>query len=354
MPVIKEEVLRKISRDVFCATGIPQDDAHIVADQLVNNHLVGHDSHGTWFLRMYADRMKSDYRRWEDHEVLRDNPSLRFIDGHGADGIVACTRALDIAVEKARNATFGFVGLRNVSHIGRLGDYSPRIAEKGMLGMVWLNGGGLFMAPFGSADRRLRPEPISIAAPRRNGPAFMLDMSMTGVAGSKIIQKMIRGEPIPDGWMVDHEGSYENDAHKFREAESCAVLPLGGLQFGHKGYGLAMMVEMLVGPLTHAGCTKGNEESDGGNGVMILAIDIEAFTDLETYKDEVEGLREWVCSARPLPGFSKIYAPGEIEEETRQRRLAEGIDLPESVREGIVEVAVELEVELPPEVAGLL
>ena len=107
--------------------------------------------------------------------------------------------------------------------------------------------------------------------------------------------------------------------------------PLGGLQFGHKGYGLAMMVEMLVGPLSHAGCTKGDK--GGGNGVMVLAIDIAAFTSLDTYVDEVEGLAEWVCSAKPLPGFNKVYAPGEIEEETRQRRLQEGIDVAEKPAE---------------------
>ncbi len=84
MPVIKEDLLRKISRDVICATGIPQDDALIVADHVVNNHLAGHDSHGTWFLPRYARAMKRGYRRFEEHEVLRENPTLKIIDGHGA------------------------------------------------------------------------------------------------------------------------------------------------------------------------------------------------------------------------------------------------------------------------------
>ena len=351
MPIIQQDLLRNISRDICSATGIPQEDAHIVADHVVNNHLAGHDSHGTWFLPGYARSMKQSYRRFEDHEVLRENPALTIIDGHGANGIVSCTKAVDLAVEKARNATFGFVGLRNVSHIGRLGDYPPRIAEQGMLGMVWLNGGGLFLVPFGSADRRLRPEPISFAAPRRNDPPFMLDMTMTVVAGGKIEQKIVRDEPLPEGWVIDQEGKYVTDCHKYRDSEANGVLPLGGLQFGHKGFGLGMMVEMLVGPLTHAGCTKGPK--GGGGGVMILAIDIEAFTDLDTYKDEVEGLREWVCSARPLPGFTRIYAPGEIEEETRARRLVEGIELPDAVWTAIIEVAEEFEVDLPSEVEEL-
>jgi LDH2 family malate/lactate/ureidoglycolate dehydrogenase len=117
------------------------------------------------------------------------------------------------------------------------------------------------------------------------------------------------------------------------------------MQFGHKGHGLAMMVEMLVGPLSHAGCTK--QDGKGGNGVMVLAIDIEAFTDLDTYTDEVEALAEWVCSARPLPGFKKVYAPGEIEQEIRATRLVDGIDLPQPVWEAIGEVAGEMGVAMP-------
>ena len=344
MPVVQHDVLRQLAFDIFGATGIPEEDARIVGEHLVNSHLAGHDSHGTWFMPGYARSMKNNYVRWEDHEVLREGPAFKVIDGKGANGIVSVTRALDLAVEKARENTFGFVGLRRVSHIGRLGDYPPRMAQQGMLGMVWLNGGGLFLAPFGSADRRLRPEPIAFAAPRRQGPPFMLDMTMTVVAGGKIEQKIIRQEPLPEGWVVDQEGQYVTDSSAYRNADENGVLPLGGLQFGHKGFGLAMMVEMLVGPLSHAGCTK---EEGGGGGVMVLAIDIEAFTDLNTYVGEVEALRDWVCSARPLPGVDKIYAPGEIEEETRQRRLVEGIDIPAPTWEEIGKVAAELGVEMP-------
>ena len=346
MPIVREDVLRSLAFDIFSATGVPVEDARIVADHLVNSHIAGHDSHGTWFLPGYARSMKKGYVPWEDREIVRENPSLTIIDGKGGNGIVAVTRAVDLAVEKARAATFGFVGLNSISHIGRLGDYPPRIAEQGMLGLVWLNGGGLFLAPYGSADRRLRPEPIAFSAPRRDGPPFMLDMTMTVVAGGKIEQKIIRGEPLPEGWIIDKKGEYVTDGDLYKsEPTANGVLPLGGMQFGHKGHGLAMMVEMLVGPLSHAGCTK--QDGKGGNGVMVLAIDIESFTELDTYTDEVEALAEWVCSARPLPGFDRIYAPGEIEQETRARRQVEGIDIPQPTWEAIGEVAGEMGVTLP-------
>ena len=280
----------------------------------------------------------------EERVVDKDAPAFAIVDGRGANGIAAVTRLTGMAVEKARHSGFGFVGLRNVTHIGRLGDYPPRIAAEGMVGMVWMNGGGLFLAPFGSADRRLRPEPIAFAVPRRDGPPFMLDICMSVVAGGKIEEKNVRDEPIPDGWLIDHDGNYVNDGTLYGDPEEFAVLPLGGLQFGHKGHGLAMMVEMIVGPLTRAGCT---QEGPGGDGIMILAIDIAQFNDLETHYREVEALVEWVHSARPLPGVKRVYAPGEIEEEIRQQRLREGIEVPESTWRDIAAMAGELSVAMP-------
>ena len=346
MPTVQHDVLNHLCYRIFAATGIPDADAHTVADHVVESHLNGHDSHGTWLVANYARAMKKNYVPWEETEVERDTPALRIVNGKGANGIVACNRAIDIAVEKAKKSTFGFVGLNSVSHICRLGDYPPRIAEQGMIGMVWLNGGGLFLSPFGSADRRLRPEPIAFSAPRRDDPPFMLDMTMTVVAGGKIVQKNIRDEPLPEGWVIDQNGPPVTAAGRYMDdPEGTGVLPLGGTQFGHKGYGLAMMVEMLVGPLSHAGCTK--DGGKGGNGVMVLAINIEDFIGLADYEREVEEMAQWVCSARPLPDVKKIYAPGEIEQETKARLLVDGINLPQPTWDEIVEVATELGVEVP-------
>ena len=343
MPIVQHEVLRKLSYDVFMATGIPEQDARIVSDHLVTSNLVGHDTHGVWYVSRYAREMMERRVTWEDREVLRESPILEVFDGRGADGIVTLTRAVDIAVEKARQCTIGLVGVRNVTHMGRLGDYPPRIAKHGMVGMIWTNSGGLAVGPFGSAERKLRLAPIAYAVPRRDGPPLMLDMTLSVVAGGKVEQKIVRGEPIPEGWLVDDEGQYVTDGARYHASEA-AILPLGGLQFGHKGHGMSMMMEMIVGPLTQAGCTDGE---GGGGGMMIMAIDIESFTDLDTYKDQVEKHIAWVRSAKLLPGFDNIYAPGEIEEETRRRRLVEGIDVPDPTWAEIVEIAEELGVPVP-------
>ena len=346
VPRLNHETLYELVFNIFRATGIPNEDAHIIARHLVDSHLYGHDSHGTWLIPNYVKNIKDGYHLWEDHEVLRDRPSLQVINAKGANGIVAVTNALDIAVAKARKATFGFVGLHNTTHIGRLGDYPPKIAEKGMIGMVWLNGGGVFMAPHGSADRRLRPEPVAFSAPRRNAPPFMLDMTMTVVAGGKIEQKNILDQPLPKGWLIDDCGNFVTDANKYKsDSNRTAVPALGGLQFGHKGYGLGMMVEMLVGPLSGAGCTKSS--SGTGGGTMILAINIEDFIELIDYENEVEDLASWVSSAKPLPGVDKIYTPGELELETYDTLEKQGISLPEPTWQAITAIATELDIETP-------
>ena len=351
MPVVRHEVLRELSFEICKAAGIPVEDARIVSDHVVNSNLKGHDSHGVWYLPWYVrgkkghrvGGMREQYVRWEEHEVVRESPSLAIIDGHGANGIVAMTQVVNTAVEKARTSTIGIVTLNNVTHVGRLGDYPPRIAGQGMIGIVWTNTGGVFMAPFGSGERRLPPNPMAFAVPRRHGPPFMLDMSLSVVAGGKVLQKEARNEPVPDGWLIDQQGHYVSEAARFFDPQ-VAIPPLGGLESGHKGHGLAMMMEMIVGPLSLAGCTQGDSS---GNGIMVLAIDIGSFTDLDTYEEQVEGLAKWVKSAKPLPGVERVYAPGEIEEETQRRRLKEGIDIAASTWAELGTLAEELNVRMP-------
>ena len=268
MPVIQHEPLRKLAFEIFSAAGLPEDDACIVSEHLVDSNLAGHDSHGVWCVPRYVPAMRENYVHWKEREVLRETPCLAVIDCNGGNGIVATTRALDIAVEKARQTTFGFVGLHNTTHIGRLGDYTPRMAERGMIGLVWLNGGGLFMTPNGSSDRRLCPEPISFGAPRRNGAPFMLDMTMSTVAGGKIEQKIVHGDPMPDNWVIDQTGNSISDAREYHDRpDETGVPPLGWPQFGHKGAGLAMMIEMLVRPAVPCGLHQGpGQGRPGGDG----------------------------------------------------------------------------------------
>ena len=353
MPIVTHDILLQLSLDIFKVAGVPDDDARTISEHLVESDLRGHGTHGVWRIRRYVeDIKKQQYVGWETHRVLRETRSIAVIDGGGASGVVAMTRAADIAVEKARASTLGCVTVHRVTHVGWLGDFVRHIAEQDMIGIVWTNVAGIFVAPFGSADRRLGPNPMAYAVPRRNGPPFVLDISLSVVAGTRVRQKLERNEPLPEGWLVDQQGNYVTDSQRYADLD-VALLPLGGLQFGHKGHGLSMMIEMIVGPLSHAGCTTGMGKTQGTGagkgvgGVMVLAIDIESFTDMDTYKDQVEGLVAWVNSARPLPGVERLYAPGEMEEEARQRSLRDGVEVADKTWAALGDVAGELGVPMP-------
>ncbi len=352
MPVVQHHVLRGLSFDIFKAAGIPDEDSQLISDHLVDGDLYGHESHGVWRVARYVESAAEGYVPWDEHEVVRENRAMAVIDGRGANGVVALTNVAEIAVRKAGSSTIAAVGVHGLSHVGRLGDYPRRIAEEGMVGIVWSNVGGVFVAPFGSADRRLGPNPIAFAVPRRHGPPFVLDMSLSVVAGTRARQKIERNEPVPEGWLIDQQGNYATDARQYEDPD-VGVLPLGGLQFGHKGHGLSMMIEMIVGPLSLAGCTTGMGPAQGlgagknGGGVLVLAIDIAQFTDLETYKDQIEAMASWVNSANPLPGVDRLYAPGERGDESYRRTLREGVNVPEATWDKLSAVASELGVDMP-------
>ncbi|MFP6720447.1 MAG: Ldh family oxidoreductase [Candidatus Poribacteria bacterium] len=165
------------------------------------------------------------------------------MDAHGALGVVASLKAMELAIEKGKANTIGIVGLHHCGHAGRMGDYPIRAAAEGMIGIVLLNGGGRLMHPFGGSARRLPPNPIAISVPRKNGEPLLLDMTLTVVAGGKVNLKAAREEEMPEGWMIDPSGQPVFDPKALQnKPHSSAIMPLGGFQFGHKGFGLGFMI----------------------------------------------------------------------------------------------------------------
>ena len=336
MPIVSHTTLRELICQTYEKSGAPPDEAQIVADHLVDASLAGHDSHGVMRARWYT---------WGDaeYEIVKETPVNAIIDASGAVGIVSGFRAMELAIEKARGHTFGAVGIYGSGHKGRIGDFPPRAAKEGMVGIAFLNGGGRLMSPFGGTERRLPPNPLAVSFPRKNGEPIMLDITMSVVAGGKIDVKRVNKEKMPEGWMIDSEGEPVFDPNLRGEA---AILPLGGFQFGHKGFGLGFIVDALAGGLTWAGCSRQNP-TRGANGFLAIAIKIEDFIDLEEFEQEVEYLIEWVKSSKKLPGVEEIYVPGEVEQVNREKRLQEGIPIPDEVWNDIVKWAQGFGVPMP-------
>ena len=346
MPVIQHNVLRKFVYDIYIAAGGVEEDARIVSDHVVDSNLAGHDSHGVINAPTYVNEMKGGASA-NKLETVRETPASAVIDANGALGMVAARKGIELAIEKARTNTIGAVGLHGCGHAGRMGDYPPRAAKEGMIGIVLLNGGGQLMHPFGGSARRLPPNPIAIAVPRKYGEPLMLDMTTTVVAGGKVLLKAARNETMPEGWMIDRDGRAVTDPSALRDCPGgSAIMPLGGFQFGHKGFGLGFMIDAIAGGLSWAGCSQA-EPTRGASGIVMIAIRTDDFIDLEEYKKEIEGLIEWVKSSPTLPGVEDVYVPGEYEIRNREERLKAGIPIEDRTWNKLVETASSFGVATP-------
>lgn len=345
MTTISHETLRDYGTAIFAAAGFPEDQGRIVTDHLVDSNLVGHDSHGIIRLPGYVQAVrKGSMKPVGDLNILRETPASLVIDAEGTQGIVLATKAMQMAVDRAKEHTFGAVAVHKSTHIGRLGAFPPIAAEQDCIGLLLLNGGGRFTAPFGGTGRRLPPNPIAFSAPRAGGPPLMLDITTSMAAGGKVEVQRARGEPVPADWLVDAEGNPVTDPERFQSGE-VAMLPLGST-LGHKGYGLGMMIDAIAGGLSWAGCSA-DPPTRGGSGWLAMAIRIESFIDLDEYKKEVQTLVDWVKSSPKMPGVRNIYYPGEIEEERRRERSASGLYIEDSTWQRIVETGDDVGVSAP-------
>ena len=345
MPIVQHTALRPFGYTLFEAAGVPADQARVVTDHLVESNLMGHDSHGVLHMAGYVRGLLSGgIKPVGGQKVVRETPVSVVIDANKSFGIALAYQAMQMAVDRAKEHTLGAVAVHRSSHIGRLGAFPPLAAAEDCIGVLMLNGGGRFAAPFGGTARRLPPNPIAISVPTLNGPAMMLDITTSMVAGGKVLVQQSRNQPVPEGWLVDIHGNTVTDPTPFITGEA-AMLPLGGA-LGHKGYGLAMMIDAIAGGLSWAGCSS-DAPTRGGSGYLALAIKIESFIDVDEYKKEVQRLIDWVKSSPTMPGVEQIYLPGEIEEVSRRKKEVTGIDVPDSIWNDIVKVAGELKVALP-------
>lgn len=349
MPIITHTTLQEFGTAIFQAAGVPEDQARILTGHLVEANLVGHDSHGVIHIPGYVRQLlKGNMQPVGNHKIIRETPVSCVIDANRSIGIVLAYRAMEMAVDRAKEHTLGAVAVHQATHIGRLGAFPPLAAEQDCIGLLMLNGGGRFTAPFGGTARRLPPNPLAISVPTLDGPPLMLDMTTSMVAGGKVMVAKARNKAVPEDWLIDQDGQPVTDPNAFLDGR-VAMLPLGG-SVGHKGYGLAVMIDAIAGGLSWAGCSA-EKPTRGGSGFLALAIKIESFIDIAEYKKEIQILIDWIKSSPTIPGVERIYLPGEIEAERRRQREAEGILIEDVTWDSLLDVANELNI-ARPEVAN--
>jgi LDH2 family malate/lactate/ureidoglycolate dehydrogenase len=314
-----------------------------VAETLVWTSLRGVDSHGVARVPVYAERLRTGVLNPRPRpSVVRRDGAIAVIDGDSGPGQVAALMATDLSIELAREHGVGIVVVRHSGHYGAAAFYAMRAAEAGLLGMSMTNTEPLVI-PYGGADAALGTNPIAFAAPTPDG-IFNVDMATSQVAMNKIFNARSEGRAIPEGWGVDAHGETTTDP----DAAVFGV-PLGG----YKGYGLALMVEVLCGVLAGAGVRHGvgNLYSGGeerqNSGHFHLALDPERTVGRDAFAGVLGGLLAELRAIPPARGFDAVLVAGDPEDRARAERERSGIPIEPALWATLVALSGELGVSVP-------
>lgn len=336
--------LEKFCIEAMIQSGLNQQDAELSARVFVTTDTWGTFTHGTRQIRGLMNNARRGRLVADAKEtIVAEGPSWAIIDANdGMPPAISC-RAVDVAISKARITGMAYVGVRRSSHYGAAGYYANMIAENDMFGMSMCNVEPCMTVP-GGKSRILGTNPIAYAAPTGTSRTIMLDVATSAVAATKIFAAKNEGRSIPDTWLVDENGIPTTDPTIY--PESGAQLPMAG----HKGYGLAVFVEILTSVLTGSAMMSGvhswvsDDPEPSNQGHTFIAIDVSAIMPAEKFYQRIGEMSAEITSAEMAPG-QRIYLPGEMEWERRENALIEGIELPEDVLISLRELAVESGVE---------
>ncbi|HXB53158.1 MAG TPA: Ldh family oxidoreductase [Vicinamibacteria bacterium] len=342
--------LREFSIRVFSRLGVPEAEARIAADVLACADSRGVDSHGVARLRSYAELLAAG--KINPRPVLRlvrETASTATVDGDNGLGLVVGPKVNEIAMEKAERAGTGWAVVRNSNHFGIAGYYPLRALERGMIGWAMTNS-SRGVAPLWGAERMLGTNPIAIAFPAEKEPPIVIDMATSAVAYGKIEMAQREGAPIPEGWAVDRNGQATTDPGAILAGGS--LLPLGSdrERGGHKGYCLALMVDVLSavlsganwGPFTPSFTLRGDPplRSVGqGLGHFFGAMRVDAFRDGSEFRAQIDDFVRTLRNTRPAPGTKGPLIPGDPEREAEEERARGGIPLLPAVVKDLCEVS---------------
>ena len=337
-PVVAQKLI-DFAAAVYAGQGVPEADARLVADTLVQADLWGHQSHGVLRLGWYLDRLRNKVMNpVTTPEFIVDGGALAVIDGHDGVGHVLTRLAAEEAIKRAKIHGIGAVGVRMSNHFGTCMYYTLMGAREGCV-MLLTSNGGPAMAPWGGRKKIVGTNPWSVAAPAGRHAPFVVDMANTGVARGKIYLARNKRLPIPLGWAITADGEPTTDP---QAAIDGIILPMAE----HKGYAIAAMVDMLSGVLTGSGFLsavhspyKTAEKSNCGH--FMVAINIAAMQPLAEFNARME---QWVAEIKSVPlakGFDEVFYPGEMEARNDQRNRAQGITFPDDTIADLKRIAAE-------------
>ncbi|MBA4493059.1 ureidoglycolate dehydrogenase [Paenactinomyces guangxiensis] len=316
-------VVKKLTK-----AGLREDHAKVVADVLVHADLRGVSSHGVLRTEHYVKRLTMGGLNPSPEFSVKDTgPCTAVFDGDDGMGHVVAKEAMDYAIQLAEKNGVGMVGVINSSHCGALSYFVQQAAEKNLIGMA-LTHTDKVVVPFGGAKPYFGTNPIAFAFPAKENKPVILDMATSNVAFGKVLHAREAGTSIPADWGVDENGKPSTDPNRVT-----ALLPFAG----PKGYGLAMVVDVLSGLLTgsafgpHITTMYGNYSKMRKLGHLVCAVNPAAFTDPSGFLANMDQMINEIHETQPAEGFEKVLVPGEPEQLREKERLENGVPVTETV-----------------------
>ena len=324
MHAVPATALQELTSRLFMQVGAPEHIADDVARILVGANLAGHDSHGVLRLPIYLQHItEGKLDPAAEPVVVEEDATTLKIDGQNGFGHYTARRGMALAIAKARQSKISCVTFTRINHIGRLGEYAEDAARAGCLGITTVGNGSRDFgrtAPYGGAQYRLGTNPIAVGVPTGDAFPFVLDFATSIVAEGKIQVARSKGLDMPPGYLFDKQGQPTVKTADFYDG-GCMV-PFGL----HKGYALSLFICLLGG----LGAPFDPEKAAMG-GCYMQVLNIDAFTPLADYQRNVRMFLNAMKATPLAPGFDEVLVPGEFEERNRRQRLANGVEIPETI-----------------------
>ncbi len=352
---VKFDLLEQFMIDVFKGVGVPEDDAKICADILITADKRGIDSHGIARCKsIYYDRIKDGIQFADTKlDVVRDGPTTAVIDGNHGMGHVIGKKAMQMAIDKAKKYGMGMVAVRNSTHYGIAGYYTMMAEQSGMIGITGSNARPSVAPTFG-IENMLGTNPLVIGCPTDEEFPFIIDCATSLTQRGKIEVYNRIGKELPEGWVIDENGNTRTDTPQILQdlvAGTAALTPLGGIgeeTAGYKGYGYGTAVEILCAALQGGSFMKMLLGFENGKkvpyalGHFFMAVDIEAFIDLNEFKKITGDILRELRASKKAPGHDRIYTAGEKEHLAGLERKGKGVPVNEKLQQDIITMRDEL------------
>lgn len=352
---VKFGVLERFMKDVFTGLGVPAADAAVCADVLLTADKLGIDSHGVSRLKpIYYDRIKEGIQLPRTKfEIVKQTPTTAVIDGHNGMGHVIAARAMQLAVKKAKKYGLGMTAVRNSTHYGIAGYHAMLASKAGMIGITGTNARPSVAPTFG-VENMMGTNPLTFAIPTDEKFPFLLDCATSVTQRGKIEVYAKLRKKMPKGWVIDSKGGSKTDsAAVLRDlvAGTAALVPVGGIGEelgGYKGYGYCAAVEILSAALQQGAYmkmllgVKDGKKTPYPLGHFFLAINIEAFTPLKSFKKTAGDILRGLRASKKMPGAKRIYTAGEKEYLNLRYRRHKGVPLNRETQAEIIAMRDEL------------